>query len=459
MNSRMSLLIALLGSLPFTLGLPQSTVSTTAPTSVLFPLPKLVVAHVIVGNTQPYSVSDWSNDIALAQKAGIDAFALNYGSPGWEPGQLSNVYQAALSHSGFKLFLSADMTSLSGGSQGDAQNLANQVKQFVNHPAQLTYGGKTLLGTFSGEYSTFGQGSIEAGWKMVLNLIGSPVAFFPAWFVDPSTFGQYPVLSGALNWNGAWPMGSTDLTFDSDSQWIRGLGAKAYMAPVSPNFFTHYGPNTYNKNWIYRSDDSLYATRWETLISNRNSVAIAQIITWNDYGESHYIGPIKGDESMANAWVDGYDHTPWLTMTNYYATAFKTGRYPSITQDQVYIYARPHPKAANAQNDGVGRPNNWQNTDDNFYVTVFATSPAQVVLSTPNRGSKPNPPASGPNAQTFNIRAGVSHLKLALQPGNCMRATLMRSNRVVVDVYPTGYFFNPNPPTFNFNVFVHRAST
>ncbi|KZT61188.1 glycoside hydrolase family 71 protein [Calocera cornea HHB12733] len=421
-------------------------------------LPKLVVAHVIVGNTQPYSVNDWSNDIVLAQAAGIDAFALNYGSPSWEPGQLANAYQAAKSHSGFKMFLSADMSSLSGGSQSDAQNLANQVKQFVDHPSQLTYGGKTLLSTFSGEYSTFGQGNIEAGWSMVLNLIGSPVAFIPAWFIDPSTFSQYSVLSGALNWNGGWPMGSTDLTFASDKQWIEGLGHKAYMAPVTPNFFTHYGPNTYNKNWIYRSDDNLYATRWEMLMHYRNYVAIAEIITWNDYGESHYIGPIKGDESMANAWVDGYDHTPWLTMTKYYATGFKTGTYPAITHDQVYIYGRPHPKNANACCDSVGRPSNWQNTDDNFYVTVFAKAAGQLVLSTPTQGSKPNPASSGPNAHTFTVPAGVSHYKLALQEGNGMRATLQRGSTVVVDVYPTSYYFNPNPQTYNFNAYVAMGS-
>lgn len=39
---------------------------------------------------------------------------------------------------------------------------------------------------------------------------------------------------------------------------------------------------------------------------------MVEIITWNDYGESHYIGPIKGAQPMSNAWVDGFDHTGTL---------------------------------------------------------------------------------------------------------------------------------------------------
>ena len=45
-------------------------------------------------------------------------------------------------------------------------------------------------------------------------------------------------------------------------------------------------------------------------------------------------------------------------MTNYYATAYKTGNYPEITEDKLYMWARPHPKDANAP-DGVGKPDNF----------------------------------------------------------------------------------------------------
>jgi Glycosyl hydrolase family 71 len=41
----------------------------------------------------------------------------------------------------------------------------------------------------------------------------------------------------------------------------------------------------------------------------RDQVDIVQVVTWNDYGESHYIGPIKGAQPNSQAWVDGMDHT------------------------------------------------------------------------------------------------------------------------------------------------------
>ena len=46
-------------------------------------------------------------------------------------------------------------------------------------------------------------------------------------------------------------------------------------------------------------------------------------------------------------------------MTNYYIQAYKTGTYPTVNQDQVYIWARPHPKNANAP-DPVAKPNNYE---------------------------------------------------------------------------------------------------
>ena len=52
-----------------------------------------------------------------------------------------------------------------------------------------------------------------------------------------------------------------------------------------------------------------YNSRWETLIANRDSVDIVEIVTWNDYGESSYIGPIEGAQPAGTTWTSGFDHT------------------------------------------------------------------------------------------------------------------------------------------------------
>ena len=70
----------------------------------------------------------------------------------------------------------------------------------------------------------------------------------------------------------------------------------------------HYGPQSWNKNWIYRADDWLWATRWEHLIQQRDKVTFAQVISWNDYSESHYVGAIDGVQPNSQGWVNGFDH-------------------------------------------------------------------------------------------------------------------------------------------------------
>jgi len=52
--------------------------------------PKYVVAHHMVGNTFPYTLQDWLDDINLAHSKSIDAFALNMGIDEWQPARVSD---------------------------------------------------------------------------------------------------------------------------------------------------------------------------------------------------------------------------------------------------------------------------------------------------------------------------------------------------------------------------------
>ena len=79
-----------------------------------------------------------------------------------------------------------------------------------------------------------------------------------------------------------------------------------------------------------------------------------------DYGESHYIGPIKGAQPNSQAWVDGFPHDAWLDLNEYFARAFKDGVYPPIDRDRIFMWARPHLRDAEATDDAVPRPDRWQ---------------------------------------------------------------------------------------------------
>ncbi|KAJ7148702.1 glycoside hydrolase family 71 protein [Mycena crocata] len=409
---------------------------------------KFVVAHFIVGNTYPYTLSDWSQDIALASLKGFDAFALDVGRDPWQPSRVADAYTAAKSQgSNFKLFFSFDMGSFpcasnDGDSKITMDTLRKYIKTYQNHPNQFMYNGRPLVSTFAGEFCKFGTGSYNEGWNMVLKAGQPPIHFMPSFFVDPATFPSLTVMDGAFNWNSGWPMGNYDINFNSDSLYLSKLGGRSYMAGVSPWFFTHYGADTYDKNWIYRADNWLLAQRWELLIQNRNSIDLVQVITWNDYGESHYVGPIHGAQPNSQAWVNGFEHTGWLDLMAYYMGAFKTGKYPPISRDRIFLWSRLYPARADVASDRVGKPRNWEWTQDYLWAIVLLTSPAQFTFS------------CGSSKRTAALYGGISKLQLPLSSACSVAASIARDNRTVLDFTPAGFKFRADPPSYNFNAFV-----
>lgn len=401
----------------------------------------------MVGNTYSYSRSDWATDIRLAKAAGIDGFALNVGTEQWQRDQAAVAYSVAAG-TGFKLFLSLDMTSLGCWNQNDANNLVSYTSQFARSEAQALHNGKVLVSTFSGSDCNFGVGGSN-GWQTqfvdVLRSQGVNIFFVPSIFSDVSTFSSNTWMDGELNWNSAWPVGNNAISTDADNRYISALGGKEYMAAISPYFFTHFGADTWNKNWIYKGDDWLYCTRWEQIIAMRDRVQQLEILTWNDYGESSYIGPIHGDLPRGSeVWTNGFDHQGLNVLTQYYATAFKTGQYPAITKDSIITWSRPHPHDANS-NDYIGKPSGWDWTQDNLYAVVLTSGPAEVTLT------------SGSNTQTFSVQGGLTKLKIPNAVGG-MSGSVKRGGQTVATVNGQGFDYTNSPSSYNYNYFVAASS-
>ncbi|KAK7693520.1 hypothetical protein QCA50_003088 [Cerrena zonata] len=111
---------------------------------------------------------------------------------------------------------------------------------------------------------------------------------------------------------------------------------------VSPWQFKDIDPQN---NWVEFSD-TLWNYRWQQAIQLKPD--IVEIITWNDYGESHYIGDINPNVDLgqqAPNYVNGFVHAPWRIVANYYIQWYKTGSPPAIQNDQVVFWYRSHPKA------------------------------------------------------------------------------------------------------------------
>ncbi|CAG8667788.1 7841_t:CDS:2 [Acaulospora colombiana] len=364
------------------------------------------------------------------------------------------------------------MSSLPCATKSDINNLQGIVSRFSSHPNQLLYKGKPLVSTFAGEACTYG-GGLAAFWAEFKSSLNGNVHFVPSLFVDPGQLGTLSFLDGAFNAMEWWVADSVEcgLLSTPNRAGDKLVDYRPFIFPWSCRQdiycsrislvlygMRHYGPDTWNKNWIYRADDWLYARRWEDLVQMRDQVDIVEIITWNeiDYGESHYIGPITGAQPNSQAWVDGFDHQGWLELSTYYIEAFKTGIYPSITQDKVFLWARPHPRDATAP-DHVPRPNNAQLTDDFFWAIVFAKEPCTAILYTPSPTTDPGaqpPEINYKEAMVTDVPSGVNKLRFPLQPTKTMAIRLEREGNTVLDYVAEGYFFNPSPQVYNFNAWV-----
>lgn len=142
----------------------------------------------------------------------------------------------------------------------------------------------------------------------------------------------------------------------------------------------------------------------------------------------------------------------------YYITAYKTGVYPTISRDRIFLWGRLYPQNATSP-DPVPKPTNWQwvsfrrillcdfrlirlQTDDYVWAIVQATAPANVSL------------ACGNTSASALVPAGLTKFKLPLVSNCSVNATIARSSQTVLSFAPAGYNFNTTPPSYNFNAFV-----
>lgn len=50
----------------------------------------------------------------------------------------------------------------------------------------------------------------------------------------------------------------------------------------------------------------------------------------------------------------------WLDLQQYYISAFKSGVYPSVLRDRIFLWGRLYPANADAPRDRIGKPSGWQ---------------------------------------------------------------------------------------------------
>ncbi|KAJ7065224.1 glycosyl hydrolase family 71-domain-containing protein [Mycena amicta] len=444
-------------------------------------LAKLVFSHFMIGiESDRNSASDYDADMQRAKAYGIDAFALNIGVDPYTDTQLSFAYQSA-ANNGMKVFISFDFNWYN---TGQSVAVGQKIAQYGNLPAQLKINNavslissspltSSSLQVFASSFA--GDGLDVPGMKAAAASAGGgmSVFFVPNFHPTQSNF-QTSGIDGALNWlgwdnngNNKAPDGSGNVTvLQGDQQYLAALAGKPYLAPASAWFSTHYGPEvSYSKNWIFPSD-LLWYNRWNQLLTLGQQWI--EIVTWNDYGESHYVGPLssKHQDDGGSKWVNDMPHNAWLDMAKPYIAAWKAGATSVnnfITSDQIIYWYRPTlrtincdatdtcevPASNSSGNYFLGRPNGWETMSDSIFVVTLLTQPGTLTVN------------SGPTSFTFNAPAGAQSFSVPMSVGqqsfalsrNGVNALAGVSLKNVVDscicgLYNFNAFTGAVPPTF-----------
>ncbi|KAK8058465.1 glycoside hydrolase family 71 protein [Apiospora phragmitis] len=285
-------------------------------------------------------------DVIDARDMGIAAFALNVGQPsaGWATDAMSQLFKAAKDNN-FKLFFSLDLAQTK-----DAYAYSDLIKKYAGHDAYYRAGPNKLpfLSTFSAQKTDANY------WTSFLSSFDQTKFYFvpnfddtPNYFDNPGTWMNdwAKAVDGAFSWETAWPLNSntpSNVSSVQDEKVLKATHAKkkAYMMPLSTLQYKHWS----GQHW-YRP---------------------GEIITWNDGGESHYIGTLRmegiGKSMVEYANNDDYNHVAWQPVFTSFIYAFNNGykaggMRPPINKQLVgSMWYRAIKKDASCQSDPEGRP-------------------------------------------------------------------------------------------------------
>ncbi|KAL4947908.1 glycosyl hydrolase family 71-domain-containing protein [Aspergillus filifer] len=352
-----------------------------------------VFAHFMVGNANNYSLSDWQTDINLAVDAKLDAFALNiaYGDDS-VPSSVALAFEAAQDYD-FSLFFSFDYAG--GTSAWPKADVISYGNQYFSNSAYYKYNGQPFVSTFEGP-------GYAADWIEIKETTGC--FFIPDWSSlgakEALEAGGGDVVDGLFNW-AAWPWGTRNIDTYTDGSYYNFMGKNIsspdpgngmpYMMAVSPWFYTNL-PG-YHKNWCWKGDD-LWYERWMEVIYTLPE--FVEIISWNDYGESHYIGPLYEDAYEAPMtigkapinYVQGMPHDGWRKFLPWVVDYYKNG-ISTITQEGLVGWYRTSPGRACGTGDTTGNTASqlqiefqpYELMEDKVFFTALLASDATVTVS------------------------------------------------------------------------------
>lgn len=281
----------------------------------------------------------------------------------------------------FKLFFSLDY---SGDGHWPQDRVVDTLHRYANRTGYYTGSdGLPLVTTF--------EGSQAAGdWANIKKK--APCAFIPDWSsIKPDVAIGRAAVDGLMSWQ-AWPNGTSEMTTQYDKEYMDALKGKPYIMPVSPWFYANMV--RLHKNWVWQGDD-LWYTRWQQVLEM--DPEYVEIISWNDYGESHYVGPIHENgmdvfrygESPFN-YAKGMPHDGWRQFLPYIIDLYKNGgKNANIDEEGIVAWYRLSPANAcgagkttgntEAQSQDLAKPGDV--LTDKIFFSALLDTPADISIS------------------------------------------------------------------------------
>lgn len=351
-----------------------------------------------------WQLTDAKTDIANARSVGIDGFFCDMlwmdpnSNAGWPMLRYLKLRDAAVDTPGF---LVVPMFDCNAGAV-DVNNLANLIKPYFGRASTWMDGGKMIVGGYGTENNTPAWWSSLATACLNAGITGG-VKFVHAF--NGGALSGYPDVYAA----GSWGPG-TDPAFISsgsgtDPATVRAQGIK-YLGPV---WLQDVRVSSF---WSEALNTKALTASWDRVILDNADVV--QLCTWGDFSE--------GSEFMDTASCGRVA----CDISAYYAARWKTGAYPQILRDALYLSYRNHVSGAPIR--GPQTQFMWKRGPTamayNVEALVFLTAPATVTITVAGQSTN------------FNAVAGMSRFTVPAAAGS-VSAKVTRGGTDTASVSPS----------------------
>ncbi|WP_157962548.1 glycoside hydrolase family 71 protein [Homoserinimonas sp. OAct 916] len=273
-----------------------------------------------------WQLADMVTEIHQAASMGIDGFTVDILSLDGSNWDRTLLLMKAAVVSGEKFVVVPNLDTTASAGRADPALIASRLAELYSSSAAYRLpSGEYLLSSFKAE------GQPATWWQEIQQILaekhGVTVALI-AVFLNASeqNMEQFAPISYAF---GNWGLRTVDgiLSAPDYAAQAHELGKK-WMAPVAIQ-------DTRPRNGLYAEADNTETLRasWDRAVTDKADMV--QLITWNDYSESTSFAP-----SMAHGWT-------FLKLNAYFLVQFKTGEYPVVNRDAVFITHRIQPFSAN----------------------------------------------------------------------------------------------------------------